>query len=235
MLVPLAGFVAGLHHVVTGPDHLAAVAPLAATDRGAAWKGGLSWAIGHAGGVTVIALIAIAFREVLPFEAGHLSGWSERLVGVVLVGIGLWGFRKAVSRRLHTHVHDHGGRRHVHVHLHRPGEAHEPVPERATGNGHQHTHAAMAVGTLHGMAGGSHLLGVLPAVTLGTSEAVLYLAAYGLGTVAAMVGFASLMGYLAVRAGAAGVQWARGFMLASSAAAVAIGIFWLASPGHGPS
>ena len=32
MLVPLAGFVAGSIHVLSGPDHLGAIAPLAAAE-----------------------------------------------------------------------------------------------------------------------------------------------------------------------------------------------------------
>ena len=225
MITALAGFVAGMHHVVTGPDHLAAVAPLAVTDRRAAWRSGLTWAAGHAGGVGIIALVALALREVVPFEAEWLSGWSERLVGVVLIGIGLWGLRRALSRRLHTHVHEHEGHSHVHVHLHAGEEAHEPVHPGA----HHHTHAALAVGTLHGLAGGSHFLGVLPALALGTRDAEVYLAAYGVGTVASMVLFASHMAYLAIRAGRSGLRWARGLMTASSVAAILVGAYWIFS------
>jgi sulfite exporter TauE/SafE len=223
MLAPLAGFIAGLHHVVTGPDHLAAVAPLAVSDRSAAWRGGLNWALGHAGGAGIIALIAIALREIAPFQAEQLSGWSERLVGVVLVGIGLWGLRKSLTQRLHAHVHEHDGHQHVHVHVHTAVDAHDPAANSA----HRHGHAALAVGTLHGLAGGSHLLGVLPALALHTSDAVLYLAAYGLGTVTAMVSFTTLIGMASQRAGRAGVGWLRGLMTVSSLAAIAIGVFWL--------
>ncbi|MGE3311455.1 MAG: High-affinity nickel transporter [Limisphaerales bacterium] len=223
MFAPLAGFIAGLHHVVTGPDHLAAVAPLAVTDRSAAWRGGWNWALGHAGGAGFLALIAIALREVLPFDVLQISSWAERLVGVVLVGIGLWGLRKALTQRVHAHVHEHDGHRHIHVHAHSAGEAHDPA--RATA--HRHGHAALAIGTLHGLAGGSHLLGVLPALALDTAGAVSYLAAYGLGTIAAMVSFTALVGLASRRARHAGVIWLRGFMTASSLAALAVGVLWI--------
>lgn len=232
MIVALAGLLAGMQHVISGPDHLAAVAPLAVHDRKAAWRSGISWAIGHAGGVGIVAIIALGLREVAPFEAEWLSGWSERLVGVVLIAIGLWGFRRAFSSRLHTHVHDHDGHRHVHVHLHDRDASHDsgvaanPVAP-GTPPSHQHTHAALAVGTLHGLAGGSHFIGVVPVLGLGTSNAVIYLAAYGLGTIAAMAGFSVGLGFLAAKAGAAGFSWARGIMAASSVAAVAVGIYWL--------
>lgn len=203
---------------------MAAVAPLAVSDRSAAWRGGLSWALGHAGGAGIIALVAIALREAAPIQAEQLSGWSERLVGVVLVGIGLWGLRKTLRQRLHTHVHEHDGHRHVHVHAHGRVDAHEPSQSGA----HRHGHAALAVGTLHGLAGGSHLLGVVPALALSTTQAVFYLAAYALGTVTAMVSFTSLIGWASQRAGKAGVGWLRGLMTASSVAAIAIGVYWLA-------
>jgi hypothetical protein len=223
MLIPLAGFVAGLQHVVMGPDHLAAVAPLAVHDRRAAWRGGLSWALGHVGGVAIVALAALALRDAVPFDAAWVSGWSERFVGVVLIVIGIWGFRRALSRRLHTHVHEHQGQRHVHVHLHENRDAHEPTEPGL----HHHGHAAFAVGTLHGMAGGSHFLVIVPALLLGTSDAVMYIATYGLGTVTAMVVFATLLGWAAARAHRAGVHWARGLMVASSSVAVIVGVIWL--------
>jgi len=225
MLAPIAGLIAGLHHVVTGPDHLAAVAPLAVQDRSAAWRGGLNWALGHAGGAGIIAVIAIALRDIAPFQAEALSGWSERLVGLVLIGIGLWGLRRAASRRIHAHVHQHDGHTHVHVHVHASQDAHDPV----TVSSHRHGHAALAVGTLHGLAGGSHLFGVLPALALSTTDAVLYLAGYGFGTVLAMVSFTTLIGLASRQAHQRSVVWLRGLMTASSTAAILIGIYWIVS------
>lgn len=223
MLVPLAGFVAGMSHVVTGPDHLAAVAPLAVHDRRAAWRAGLQWAMGHAGGVGLIAIVALVLRNAIPLEAHWLSGWSERLVGVMLVGIGLWGIRQAFNRRLHTHVHEHEGQQHVHVHLYPAAERHAP----ALATAHQHSHAALGVGTLHGLAGGSHFLGVLPALQLGTTEALVYLVAYALGTVASMVAFALALGWVAARAERSSAQPLRGLMAGASLASIAVGVYWL--------
>jgi hypothetical protein len=59
---------------------------------------------------------------------------------------------------------------------------------------------------------------------------VTYLAAYGAGTVLAMMLFSSTIGSLAARfAGAAGVY--RGLMFACSAAAMLVGGIWLAGLG----
>ena len=43
MIVALTGIVAGIVHVLTGPDHLAAVAPLAVRRPKRAWLPGVRW------------------------------------------------------------------------------------------------------------------------------------------------------------------------------------------------
>ena len=222
MISVLAGFVAGLIHVLSGPDHLAAVAPLAVEGRRRAWVTGLRWGLGHASGVTLVGVLSLLLRDILPVDS--IASWSERLVGVVLIGIGLWGFRQAFTRHLHTHAHSHGGHPHVHAHLHGPGTGH---PEAAPAP-HAHTHAAFAVGTLHGLAGSSHFLGVLPALAFPTaSEAVAYLLAYGAGTVLAMASFSSVMGWVAARFSGGRTRAYRWLMCGCSLAAVVIGGFWL--------
>lgn len=222
MISVFTGLVAGAIHVVSGPDHLAAVAPFAAESRRKAWDVGLRWGVGHAGGVLFVGLLSLALRDWLPLAA--ISSWSERLVGVMLIGIGLWGARRALSGRVHTHEHEHNGATHVHIHTHDGATAHthEHTPE------HRHTHAAFAVGTLHGVAGSSHFLGVLPALAFPTmAEAVWYLASYGVGTVVAMVGFASLVGLSARSLAVSSAQAYRQMMAGCSLAAVAVGGWWL--------
>lgn len=220
MLVPLAGFAAGFLHVLSGPDHLAAVAPLAARAHQGAWKTGARWGVGHSAGVALVGLLALGLREALPVDV--ISAWSERVVGVMLIGIGVWSLRQAARIQIHTHAHTHDGETHEHVHFH-PGEkakAHEATP-------HSHTHAAVGIGTLHGLAGSSHFLGVLPALALpSTSAAVVYLLAFAAGTVLAMAGFSSALGLFARRLGSGGRGY-RGLMQTCAAAAIGIGAWWL--------
>ena len=102
MFVALAGFAAGLVHVLSGPDHLAAVAPLAAGQANGQWRTGLRWGLGHTAGVLLIGLLMIALRGLLPIDA--LSAYSERVIGVVLLGVGGWAFMRARSPRPHQHV-----------------------------------------------------------------------------------------------------------------------------------
>jgi hypothetical protein len=221
MIAPLlAGLLAGSVHVVAGPDHLAAVAPLAVSDRRRAWTAGVRWGLGHSLGVGLVAVVALLLRDALPID--RISAWSERLVGVVLIAIGLWALRAATRRHVHLHAHEHDGVRHAHLHVHAPGTTH------AGSGAHSHAHAAFGVGALHGLAGSSHLLGVLPALALPThAAAAAYLVGYGLGSIAAMGAFAVAVGGFADRLGGSdGVAWRR-LLGAAGGAAIAVGIVWI--------
>jgi ABC-type nickel/cobalt efflux system permease component RcnA len=199
MTLALGGLVAGFVHVLSGPDHLAAIAPYAVKEKRRAWLTGMRWGLGHTAGVLVVGVLALMLRHALPVAAQ--SAWSERCVGLVLVGIGIWGIRAALLRRVHTHEHLHDEQPHVYIHLHGRSSL------QGTAGGHTHTHAAFAVGTLHGLAGSSHLLGILPALALPSNlMAGAYLLLFGTGSIAAMGAFASLVGWTATRATANGAR-----------------------------
>ena len=215
----LVGRLAGGIHVFAGADHLAAVAPLAARGRGVAWRAGFRWGLGHAAGVTIVGAAAIALEDVLPVEA--LTSWSERVVGVVLIAIGVWaGTRALAALRSDRETADH-----VHDHAHGHGEA-------PHGHGHRHLHdarAALAVGIVHGTAGGGHILGILPALALPTRAAAgAYLSAFGIGTIAAMTLFASVVGLAGRGATRGGRRVYASLVGACAAGSIAVGVWWLA-------
>jgi ABC-type nickel/cobalt efflux system permease component RcnA len=220
MIAALTGLIVGSVHVWSGPDHLAAVGPLAVRNPKRAWIPGVRWGVGHSAGVAVIGLLSLWLRDALPVDL--LSTWGERLVGVMLFGIGLWGLRKAFKNKIHTHEHEHDGDRHVHVHVH----AHAHPKEKSTV--HRHTHAAFGIGILHGLAGSSHFLGVLPILAFPTKmQAIAYLAAFGVGTIISMATFSTAMGWLASRCSMNGPKAYRGLMSGCSIAAMAVGVFWM--------
>lgn len=220
MISIVTGFLAGTIHVLSGPDHLAAVAPLSLESRKSGWRIGLRWGLGHAGGVLCVGLVVLMLREVLPIHA--LSDLAERLVGVVLIGLGLWGLHKAFRNHVHVHEHTHNGESHRHVHMHPHGHSTSRPGQ------HTHTHTAFAIGTLHGLAGSSHFLGVLPALAFPSrSEAIVYLTAFGLGTVVAMISFASAIGWLSQGVLHRGGFAYRSLMAAFSAGALGVGGYWL--------
>ena len=95
---------------------------------------------------------------------------------------------------------------------------------------HQHTHAAFGIGILHGLAGSSHLIGILPILAFPTrTQALAYLLAFGAGTIMSMAAFSTGIGWLARRCNASGLNVYRGLMSTCGVAAMAVGCFWLAT------
>jgi hypothetical protein len=156
---------------------------------------GVRWGLGHSAGVAGVALLALALRDLLPLEA--LSALGERAVGVVLVGVGVWGFYQLMGSRLAGSASLEG----------RP-------------RGHVSLLSPLSIGTLHGVAGSSHLLGVVPALALPVPEAAGWVLGFGAGTVAAMAGFGAALGSVPGRL-------RRPLVGLSSAAAVVVGLWWL--------
>jgi hypothetical protein len=215
MLTAITGALAGLFHVLSGPDHLAAVAPLAVADRRRGWIAGWTWGFGHASGVVAVAALGVLLRDLLP-PIDVISAWSERLVGVALIAVGLWALRR--SARIAPHPHAHGAVSHDHLHV-QAG----PGWMRRLG----HAHASFCLGVLHGIAGSSHFLGVLPALALPTRAAALtYIGAFGVGTVVAMTAFAAVTGFIA--GGRLAATAHRAMMATAAVVAIVIGGYWLA-------
>lgn len=201
----LLGLIAGAGHVLTGADHLAVVAPLAARRRRGAWRTGLRWGLGHAGGVAVIGLAAVIFREALPLE--EVTAWSERIVGWSLVVVGLWALTASV-RMLRS-----GGRTEEDGAL--------PVEGREG-------RAAFAVGLVHGTAGAGHVLGVLPALALPTrAGSAAYLLFFAAGTVVAMTGYAAVVGQGGRRLSTSSRSAYAGVLAGCSTLSVVVGGYWL--------
>ncbi len=205
MFATFAGLTTGLLHVLAGPDHLAAVAPLAAARGRGAWFPGLLWGLGHTTGVLLIGVLLVLLRDLLPLD--FLSAYSERIVGLALVAIGLWAAVRAWRLRQHGHAHA--------LTHHGPSST-------------QTSPVAFGMGVLHGFAGSSHLLGLLPALALPSQAAVAsYVAGFGIGAVAAMTVFAWLIGLIAVRARRGNLDAYRWVLQGCAAAAVVVGGVWL--------
>jgi len=218
VLTLVTGFLAGLFHVLSGPDHLAAVAPLALEDRKRGWFAGWTWGMGHASGVVVVAALAVLVRDLLP-PIDAISAWSERLVGGALIGIGLWALRRSASIQPVRHTHGHLSHQHLHV---------TSGPSWARRIGHAHT--SFCLGVLHGIAGSSHFFGVLPALALPTrAAALMYIVAFGVGTVAAMTAFAAIVGSTGARR-PHDLRLHRVMMTAAAALAIVVGGVWLIGP-----
>jgi hypothetical protein len=226
--VALAGSLAGLLHVVSGPDHLVAVAPLAMKRPLHGLKIGITWGVGHASGVILIGLVGVLLRSFI--DIGLLSRWAEFVVGFVLIGVGVWAILQMRKFVLHRHSHHHRAHSlppavpssgHAHIHVHEQGVAHdEPAHHR------HHTRGSFLVGLVHGAAGTGHLLGVLPSLALPPIAGALYLGCYGVAAVIAMGSFGLVMGIVGNTLNPRVLQRA---MLGCGILAIGLGLFWLGS------
>ncbi|MBX2803639.1 MAG: hypothetical protein KTR31_38530 [Myxococcales bacterium] len=106
MLTLSLGLSAGALHVLSGPDHLAALAPIALNSRTQGFRVGAQWGAGHGLGVVLLGLLGLGARHVL--DPHWLSAWSEWLVGFVLIGVGAWALwsssRDTEPTPHHTHA-----------------------------------------------------------------------------------------------------------------------------------
>ena len=230
MLTFITGFFAGLAHVLTGPDHLAAVTPFSINFRKRAWIIGFSWGLGHTLGALLIGTIFILFKQYIPVEI--ISAHSERIVGIMLIIIGGWAISRTFlkspfKKHAHPHIHSHPELIiHIHKHDHLDIAEHDHEHKRTS---KQTALTALGIGVFHGLAGFSHLLVVLPSLVLpGTLAPIIYLSAFGLGTILTMIAFTYTLGVIAHKLESTQrYKLLRWVSFSGGIIAVLIGIIWL--------
>lgn len=209
----LTGFAAGAIHVIGGADHLVAMAPNAMKKPRLAIRDGLAWGIGHSTGVLILSFMAILAKDLINIE--RLSSFAEFFVGIALLVVGFLAIRSSLGFDIHMHDHHHGsGAEHKHLHFHLLGRKFHG----------RHTHAATGLGVLHGMAGASHLVAVIPALALPTMGAVAYMVAYLLGSIVAMSSVVFGISIATLRSGK-GISPL--IMGSAGGLSVSLGFFWL--------
>ena len=209
----LTGFAAGAVHVVSGADHLVAMAPSAFRQPKLALKSGFAWGLGHSAGVLLLSIAAILVKDFVQIE--RMSNFAELCVGVFLLIVGTLTIKTSFGLRIHTHAHNHAnGSKHQHLHLHLRGR------KKHT----SHSHASTSLGLLHGIAGASHLLAVIPALALPPFGAFLYLLFYLLGSVFAMGAVISAMSLATLRVGQKAIPLIFAF---TGGLSVFTGLFWI--------
>jgi len=184
----LLAVVFGLKHALDA-DHLAAVSTIVTQRRGVARAAvvGASWGAGHLLALWMVALPVLLFRVQVPpsVEIG-----LESLVALVLVLIGveaLWNLWRGAH--LHVHVHEHDGHQHWHPHFHAgAGAGHDPA-----GHASHAMRRPLLVGMLHGLAGSAALLILVVARTESIAGGLLYVLAFGVGSVAGMVAMSAVL------------------------------------------
>ncbi|KAJ6402987.1 hypothetical protein OIU84_014991 [Salix udensis] len=177
-----AGFFAGCLHTLSGPDHLAALAPLSISrsPMESAAVGAL-WGCGHDAGQVIFGLLFLLLKDRLHIEV--IRTWGTRVVGLTLLVIGAMGIRE-VSEVPTPCVAD--GERDVSVY--------EPLETPAVGKKKRVGFATFATGIVHGLQPDA-LMMVLPALALPSRMAgAAFLIMFLLGTVVAMGSYTVFIG-----------------------------------------
>ncbi len=227
----LIGILAAIIHVLSGPDHLAAVGPIAISEKSNSWLIGLFWGVGHIIGMVLIGILFFYFRDLIPVD--FISAQSEKIVGLILIIIGIWVFFKLTKQKNKTEEHSH-----IHLHQDEQGAsfAHFHVHQHNSDTAHNHTHpkrqgilTATGIGTIHGFAGVSHLLGLLPTLAFShQSEAVVYLIGFAVGTILAMVLFSIILGFIGKKTSDKNKQLSYNVInVIAASIAVFVGLFWI--------
>jgi len=211
-----AALVLGAQHSF-GPDHLAAVTAFAS--RKPSWRRaaglGARWALGHSATILLVggAIILSGLRLPVRFAPA-----AERIVGVVLIMVGLSTIWR--GWRLHGHAHAHDGEAHWHVHSHAKSEAHD------------HSHKALfGIGMLHGLAGTGALVALLPAMTDSRTDGLVFLTVFGLGTVLSMSLFGATAGRFLELTTARRAPLQRFALATAGTASALVGAWWLSTGG----
>ncbi len=245
------GFFLGMRHA-TDPDHVIAVSTIVAryrSTRGAALIGAV-WGLGHTLTIVLVGGAIILFRWVIPPRVG-LS--MELAVGVLLIVLGIVNvaafFRVArqagppsdsagatrghAPAHAHSHAHSHGDYVHTHPHGHEP-EMHPHAPDatplgwldRRLGALRPYKLARpLVIGIVHGLAGSAAVALLVLTTIQSAGLSLLYLALFGLGTIAGMMLITMAIGVPFVLTGHRFGRLNHGLRLASGVISLAFGLF----------
>ena len=212
--VILTGTIAGFVHVVSGADHLIAMVPAAIDNPQKALKNSFSWGLGHSSGVLLLAFLAIFIKDITPLN--KFSSIAEFLVGISLLIVGVFAIKNSFQLSLHSHSHKHGnGISHHHLHFH---------VKKQKNNNNKHSHALTGLGLLHGLAGGSHFLAVLPALALPLTSACFYLISYLIGSLISMNLFTCLISFTTFNASQ---KFIKRLIALAGGLSFTMGLFWI--------
>ena len=206
------GVLAGFVHVISGADHLIAMAPSAINSPKKALKNSFSWGLGHSSGVLLLAFLAIFIKDITPLN--KFSNIAEFLVGISLLIVGVIAIKNSFQLSMHSHSHKHkNGSAHRHYHFHTREQ-----------KNNKHSHALTGLGLLHGIAGGSHFLAVLPALALPLISACFYLISYLIGSLISMNLFTCLISFTTLNVGQ---KFIKRLITFAGGLSFSMGLFWI--------
>lgn len=191
----LLGFLLGLRHA-TDADHVVAVTAIVARERtlGRAARIGAMWGVGHSLTLLVVGGAIVAFRLVIPPRIGL---GLEFCVALMLILLGFNNLR-GIGTGSADHRHD--------------------IPTAFNGL------RPILIGTVHGLAGSAAVALLVLATIRETSWALVYLAIFGIGTIAGMMLVTALLAAPAMYASARVVRLQTGIRFAAGALSLVFGV-----------
>ena len=221
------GFLIGMRHALEA-DHLAAVASLAVEGRslGHALRQGAVWGLGHTLTLFAFGSLVVVMNAAVP---ERLAQALQLAVAVTLIALGADLLRRVLRDKVHFHIHRHDtGETHFHAHSHRGEQHHDPAA-------HHHEHPrgfpfrALLVGLIHGMAGSAALV-LLALDTAGSPWiGLLYIALFGLGSMAGMAALSVVIVVPLCRSGH-GLTWLHnGIRVTVGSTTIALGVLTILS------
>jgi len=176
------GFLAGCLHTLSGPDHLAALAPLSiGRSRVESAAVGALWGCGHDAGQVLFGLLFLGLRDRLHIEV--IRTWSTRVVALTLLVIGALGIREASEVPTPCVALDNAG-----------GHGHHSTMETLQSGKKKVNFATFATGIVHGLQPDA-LMMILPALALPSRVAgAAFLGMFLVGTVVSMGSYTVFIG-----------------------------------------
>ncbi|HEY6153458.1 MAG TPA: sulfite exporter TauE/SafE family protein [Candidatus Udaeobacter sp.] len=187
------GLVYGLKHA-TEADHIVAVSAIVSEHKKLARAAivGALWGAGHTASLVVVGTIVLTLKIAIP---ERVAGWLEFAVALMIIGLGIIAFRRALSGRsdLHVHRHGHGFFSHSHIHFH------ETETQVTTVENHAHEVVRLGikptlVGAMHGLAGSAALTLLVLTQIDSPLLGLIYLAVFGVGSILGMLLMSGLVG-----------------------------------------
>jgi hypothetical protein len=211
----LLGLLVGLRHAFE-PDHLTAVSTLVVEARDARRSAllGAMWGLGHTVSLLLVGIVLLLLGTSLP------AGVTAAFEGAVAAMLVLLGVRSIVlalreGARGETSLHRHGGRTHAHAasapHVHLGGAALSIRP--------------LVVGLIHGLAGSGAVTALVFAELPDTLVRLIYIAMFGVGSIAGMAIGSGCAG-AALHRVAATSRVRRALGLATGTLSVLVGVAW---------
>lgn len=221
------GLVFGLKHA-TEADHIVAVSAIVSEQRKLirAALVGMLWGTGHTVSLIVVGAIVLGMKIAIP---ASVASWLEFGVAIMIIVLGVMTLSRALGKgtKMHTHRHGHGATLHTHVHFHE--QAHRREVLEAEVHSHEIKRVGfkpLIVGAVHGLAGSAALTLLVLTQISSAVLGLLYLAMFGLGSVAGMLLMSGVMGVpFAFGSGRAGkVHY--GLQMLSGVVSIGFGIWY---------